>query len=167
MKKYLLILLLLVVKTITAHSQISKGNYYPNPENKKFEGKWECILKKDTFTVILKSRKKLVKYIYVYNDFVVGEYYWKSKKMGDINSDNLLENGIYAGACNKTEPRLLSASFNDFLFDNTFELSMHLIDSNTVSWTLFPREQFNIGDGPFKDHTKSFLPKTIILKRKN
>ncbi|MGB4773871.1 MAG: DUF6705 family protein [Daejeonella sp.] len=80
MKKLLIITVILFGCFILKAQQIEKGKYYPNPENKKFEGVWIYINGLDTFKIVLESKKVYNNKIGIYTDYLQGNCMYNDNK---------------------------------------------------------------------------------------
>ena len=168
MKKLIIIALLaLTIGNLFGQVQkVKKGEYIEVPENSKFEGKWQYISGKDTFTIKLKSKKVFTNIgggIYV--DNIVGEYYINSKKFGDLESKDVIKQAINYGIVNRNTPNILNANFNDQNYKAGATLKIFLMNNNQIKWNIIPRERVGINI-KLKPHVFS-VPTEMILYKVN
>lgn len=155
----------MISNTFCQIKQVKKGEYLKIPENKKFEGVYQSIIKKDTIKIILWSKK--MSYDVgggIFADNIVGDYYINGKKMTNINHKEASQYAILNGmASDKNNPNILNAGFMDKKYMIYAGLTITMTDINHLHWKLIPTEIVSVnGKIPNRNYS---LPMKMILKR--
>jgi len=162
-----LVTILIFLKSIISvdAQEIQKGEYYPNSENKKFEGTWTFINGSTTFKVVLMSKKTFIEEMGIFTDCLVGKYYLKNDGLEVADYLNSNETPISFGVASKNKSSILNANFNDIRKNKIGALELELLSNKVqkLKWKLLNTEDVRInGKGKDKDFS---VPINIILSK--
>jgi len=144
--------------------EIKQGEYYPNSENKKFEGSWIYANGSTTFKVVFESKKMFIEKVGIYTDCLVGKYYFVNNGKEIANYIDSNKTPISFGI-SSPNGYTLEANFDDNSKKKLGRLTLELLPNKVqkIKWTLVNTEGVSInGKGKEKDFS---VPTNLILSK--
>jgi hypothetical protein len=106
----LIILIINVIVIKTGAQEIKVGGYYPNRENKKFEGTWKFADANNNLTIVFVNKERvLLTGFDLYVDKLEGTLTYTKNEIKVIDNQKV----ISGGSSDKEKPYLLLASYRD------------------------------------------------------
>jgi hypothetical protein len=165
-RKFISITLLLVCISMSAFSQdIVKGEYYPSPSQKKFDGEWIYVNNSTTFKISLKSEKMFIPIAEFYKDVVNG--YHSLSENGKVRQSSFGNSySITSGGGNEKAIEFL---FMDLNKNERGTAILELLPEkfDEAHWKLKLNEKiYVITDGNTNIKPREFeIPTDVIMKR--